>query len=84
MLHPGASGKDAAALLDNKVSREVANHWLAGRRHAEPWALHELAAKIREQTKPLIELAAALDKIKDRPGKKAGAINLARWLAGRS
>lgn len=82
-LKPGASGSQAAALLDNRVSREVANHWLAGRRHADPWALHLLASKIRAQISPQVELAESLDRIKKRPGKQAGARNLAAWLARR-
>jgi len=82
-LRPGATGRQAAELLDHRISREVANHWLAGRRHAEPWALHELARKIRAQASPQLELAAELERIKKRPGKQAGARNLAIWLARR-
>lgn len=83
VLQPGASGRDAAALLEGKVSREVANHWLAGRRHADPWALHLLARKIRDRVSPQLELASQLEQIKKRPGKQAGAHNLAVWLARR-
>lgn len=82
-IAPGASGTRIAALLDGKVKRTTAIEWYAGRRHAEPWALHLLARKLRAQATPQIELADYLEQIKDRPGKKAGAINLARWLASR-
>ena len=82
-LKPGASGSQAAALLANRVSREVANHWLAGRRHAPRWALQFLASQIRERIAELATVAEIAEQTKDRPGKKAGAFNLARWLAQR-
>lgn len=84
LLKPGASGRDAAALLDNRISREVAQHWLAGRRHTDPWALHALAAMLRNRAILQIEFAAELEAIRSRPGKQAGARNLAIWRAAQN
>ena len=82
-ISPGASGTAIAALLDNKAKRTTVLQWYAGRRHAEPWALHLLARKIRDRALSQLELAAELDQIKTRPGKQAGTRNLLAYLARR-
>ena len=83
LLKPGATGKQAAALLDNKVSRNVACNWLAGRRQAPQWALRTLARKIRSEALPRLAIADHLDNVPERTGLKAGAKNLAAYLARR-
>ncbi len=80
-LKPNATGSDAAALLDNRVSRHVCLNWRAGRRRAPQWALQLLARKIRERATHATDLANHLDAQKERPGLKAGALNLAKWRA---
>lgn len=80
-LQPGASGRDMSALLDGKASRHAALNWKAGRCHAPQWALDILADKIEAR------FAIVLHQIKTakpRPGKQAGAINLARYRARHS
>jgi len=80
-LHPGASGREVAALLDNRISRYVGCHWKAGRRQAPKWALDILAAKIQARADESAAIADRLRAAPERPGLKAGAINLARWRA---
>jgi hypothetical protein len=80
-LQPGASGHAIVALLDGKAKRTTALGWRAGRRHAPQWALQLLARKIRERSLSTLELANHLDAQKERPGLKAGALNLAKWRA---
>jgi len=70
-----------AALLDNRAKRTTVLNWYAGIRQPPQWALQTLAIKIREQALPAIELAKQLDTQKERPGLKAGALNLAKWHA---
>ena len=80
-LQPGASGRSIAKLLDGRVTRHCALNWKAGRRQAPKWALDILAAKIRARTMMPLAIAAEIDRAKERPGKQAGAINLAVYLA---
>ena len=80
-LKPGATGTDMVALLDGKVKRTTALEWKAGRKHAPQWALHLLAQKIERETAPRMDLAARLKAAPERIGKRAGAINLARYRA---
>jgi hypothetical protein len=42
-----------------------------------------LASKIRERALPALAIAAELEQTKERPGLKAGALNLAKWKARR-
>ena len=83
-LNPNPTGPQIAALLDGKISPEVANHWFAGRRHAPRWALDRLAQRIREHTAPALAIVSQIDKAPERPGKQAGARNLAAYLAKRN
>lgn len=84
LLQPGASGAQAAALLDHKISREVANHWKAGRRHAPQWAIKLLLDKAYARTNAAIVKIEYLSKTPERPGLKAGARNLAVWRQAQS
>ncbi len=81
VLQYGASGRQAAALLDNRISRQVAGHWLTGRRQAPRWALQSLARQIQDRADKLAAIAHDLRQIKERPGLSTGARNLAKWKA---
>ena len=81
ILKPGATGRDLIALLDGKAKRTTALDWLAGRAEAPQWALRLLAQKIEQDTAPRLEIAARLKAAPERIGKRAGAINLARYRA---
>jgi hypothetical protein len=80
-LQPGASGSAIAALLNNKVDRTTVANWRAGRRSAPQWALRVLADHHRSLASKHAALADQLYAQKERPGLKAGALNLARWRA---
>ena len=80
-LRPGATGKDLVELLDGRVERTCALHWRAGRRGAPQWALQLLADKIERDARERLERANRLRQTKERPGLKAGALNLAKWRA---
>jgi hypothetical protein len=76
-LKPGATHREAAELLDGKAKRTTAGDWLAGRRHAPQWALDMLADKIQVRASALQRVAIETRKTPKRPGKQAGARNLA-------
>lgn len=80
-LQPGATGRDAAALLDHRAKRTTVLQWIAGRAHAPRWALQILADKLTERAQTPLTIAAELRAMPDRPGLRAGAINLARYRA---
>lgn len=82
-LHPGATGRDLVELLDGRAKRNAALHWYAGRNNPPPWALQLLAAKLRASAEPLRAIARDLERIPERPGLRAGAKNLAAYLARR-
>jgi hypothetical protein len=84
VLHPGATGTDLAALLDGKAGRTVVLAWKAGRRGTPQWAIDLLREKLRqrhERERAISDKAAAAPA---RPGLKAGAKNLAAYLARRN
>lgn len=83
-LKPGATGSDMVRLLDHRVKRTTALEWKAGRVHAPRWALELLAAKILADAVPKIKVARQLQEMPERPGLKAGARNLAVYLANRN
>lgn len=83
-LQPGATGRDLIALLDGRANRTTALDWKAGRRHAPRWAMQLIADKIRAEINAKIIVADKLARSPDRPGLKAGAINLARYRARNS
>jgi hypothetical protein len=85
-LLPGATGSQIAALLDHRTSRELANHWKAGRRTPAPWALDILERKVRDRANALQSTLERLRvaKAKPGPGKKAGTRNLLKWKAERA
>jgi hypothetical protein len=87
LLHPNATGRDLVTLLDGKAKRTAALNWYAGTRQPPQWACHLLASKINAHYRPLQAkldaIATQLEQAPERPGLKAGAINLARWRARR-
>ena len=83
-LHPGATGSQAAALLEHRISRNVACNWLAGRRQAPQWALQLLARQIQARADELTAIADDARKEKERLGLSAGALNLRKYHATRS
>jgi len=81
VLAPGAGGRTIARLLKGKATRHAALNWKAGRRGTPKWALDMLADEIarrHEQERQVLERAR---QTKERPGLKAGALNLAKWRA---
>lgn len=83
-LRPGATGKDLVELLDGKVERTVALHWRSGRRGTPAWALQLLADKIERDARERLERANRLRQTKERPGLKAGALNLRKYHASKN
>ena len=83
ILRPGATGKDLVELLDGRAERTQALHWRAGRRGTPTWALQLLADKIERDARERLEQANRARQAKERPGLKAGALNLAKWKARR-
>jgi hypothetical protein len=81
-LKPGATGRDIVELLDGRPNRTTALHWKAGDWHAPKWALDLLAAKLTARVNREQEIVANLMRNHvERPGRKAGAKNLAAWRA---
>jgi hypothetical protein len=80
-LHPGAGGRTIVKLLDGKAKRTTTLDWRGGRRGAPQWALDLLAAKLRAQGIERLALADRASRAPPRPGKQAGAKNLAAWKA---
>ena len=80
-LHPGAGGRTIAKLLDSKIDRTTALSWRRGHRAPPRWALDMLADKIQTRADELAAIAAEARQEKERPGLKAGALNLAKWRA---
>lgn len=68
-------------LLDGRAPRVSTLHWKAGRYGPPAWAIDLLRDKL--QQRHAIERAIA-DKAKPGPGLKAGARNLAEYLARRA
>jgi len=80
-LNPNATGRDMVRMLDGKAKRTTALDWYAGRHHAPRWALERLAHEIQARANELAAIAAEVRQTKERPGLKAGALNLAKWRA---
>lgn len=80
-LQPGATGSDLVRLLNGKAKRTTALDWLAGRYHAPAWALHMLADALEHRTSKQQMIINEIRQTKERPGKRAGALNLAKYLA---
>jgi hypothetical protein len=68
-------------LLNGQANRTTALHWFAGHYHAPAWALHILADAIERRAFADLEIVRKTRATKERPGKKAGALNLAKWRA---
>lgn len=71
---------DLVALFHGKANRTTIANWKAGRHPPPQWAidrLHQIAGQLES------DLRADLDKLKPGPGLKAGARNLAAYLAAR-
>lgn len=82
-LEPGAGGRAISKLLDGRATRHAALNWKAGRRAAPKWALDLLAVKLRAKAAKPVTIAAELERIPPRLGQRAGAKNLAEYLARR-
>jgi hypothetical protein len=83
VLHPGASGSVIAELLEHRAKRTTVLQWKAGRRQAPQWAMDMLTDKIQARADALHAEAARIRKVPERIGLKAGARNLAAYLAKR-
>jgi len=70
-------------MLEGKAKRTTALDWFAGRHHAPQWALDLLARQIQDKASELAAIAHDVRQTKERPGLKAGALNLAKWRARR-
>lgn len=70
-------------MLDGKANRTTALGWKAGRRHAPKWAIEMLSAKAQLEANRLFEIVRQTRAVPERPGLKAGARNLAAYLARR-
>lgn len=79
-LHPGATGRDIVALLDGKAERTAACHWKAGRYGPPAWAIDLLRTKLHQRHEKESAIAA---RAMPGPGLRAGANNLAAYLARR-
>ena len=79
-LAPGARGSRLVPLFDGKASQWRIANWRAGRRGYPRWAIEILRTKL--QRRHALELEA-ISKMKEGPGLKAGARNLAEYLARR-
>jgi hypothetical protein len=77
-LYPVASGRQLVTLFDNRAAHSTIVNWRAGRRNIPRWAIDLVR---REWYARSAAIAYALDQIKERPGLKAGALNLAKWRA---
>ena len=82
-LKPDASGGDLAKLLDGKAKLRAAQHWLAGRREPPKWAVDIIAQKLKARAQKPLAIACELEAMPERIGRKAGARNLAEYLARR-
>ena len=78
VLKPGATGSDIAKMLDGKANRRRALHWKAGRAKPPAWACDMLKEKLRQRHERERKIA---DRLEPGPGLKAGARNLAEYLA---
>jgi hypothetical protein len=83
VLHPGATGKAIVEILDGKTNRTTALHWRSGRRRAPKWVIALLADKLRQRQAREAAIADRAIRAPERPGLKAGAKNLAAYLARR-
>lgn len=81
VLKPGATGADMVALLDGRAQRTRALDWKAGRYGPPAWAIDLLRAKLQQRHEKESAIAA---RAKPGPGLRAGAKNLAEYLARRS
>lgn len=79
VLHPGATGKAIVALLDGKANRTTALAWRSGRRGTPQWVIDLLADKVRRRQEIETQIVERAKQAPPRPGRKAGAINLARY-----
>lgn len=79
-LAPNARGRALADIFDGRASPERIMNWKAGRRGIPQWAADLLRDKLAQKHARELTIAA---QIKTGPGKRAGAINLAEYLARR-
>ena len=83
VLRPGATGRDLVELLDGKANRTTALHWRSGRRGVPQWAIEILRDKLRRRHERERLIADHIATLPERPGLRAGAKNLAAYLARR-
>lgn len=83
-LQVKTTGRDLVTLLDGRAKRTAALHWYAGRRAAPKWVLDLLAVKLRAKATKPATIAAELERLPPRLGQRAGAKNLAAYLARRA
>lgn len=83
----GSSAKAFESVFDGKANYDAINGWRYGRRHAPQWALRILADKLEaKHAAPYNEACAIAQRLRavpERLGLKAGARNLAIYLARR-
>jgi hypothetical protein len=72
---------DLRALFGHRAARSTIANWKAGRRALPPWAKEILRQRWRFIA---AETARDIEQIKTGPGLKAGARNLAEYLARRT
>lgn len=77
-LQPGAGGRAIVKLLDGRALRHNVLHWKAGRAKPPAWAVDLLRAKLQRKHEHERTIAAQLEH---GPGLRAGAKNLAAYLA---
>jgi hypothetical protein len=77
---PGIRTTEVVELLGRKASRPAVSNWRHGRRNAPSWAIEALCQHASAFESVGHDLAAQAKK-ETGPGKRAGAINLAKWLA---
>lgn len=81
LLWPGATGAELVSLFDERATVATIANWRAGRRNVPLWARDRLQQRIREKT---AEAESYLPSIPVGPGLRAGAKNLAIYLARRT
>jgi hypothetical protein len=81
-LAPGARGAELRALFDDRLSRHRICDYRKGSRKLPPWVAGMLSAKLERQAQAQLQVAAEIHK-EIGPGRKAGARNLAEYLARR-
>ena len=80
LIAPGASGAELVDLFQGKVASTTIINWRHGRFPPPAWAFERVHQLSRERANAVVDLLA---KNRRGPGRKAGARNLAEYLARR-